>query len=697
MKEYEHKQLEEALRIERDNLKSIFEAMQDGVYIVNQNYDIQYVNQVLIKDFGVYNDKKCYEYFHGKTEACSWCKISDVFAGKTVRWEWYSSKNQRTYDLIDTPLKNADGSISKLEIFRDITEHKQVEDALKEQHQYLQSIVDGVDNPIMVIKKDYSVELMNKALSETMQDKYIADPRHPKCYEVSHFQSIPCNGSNHLCPLKTIMDTKKPSIVIHNHQKSNGTKHFIELSATPLFDNEQNCIGIIESAKDITSRLAVQDKLQQQKVNLHYQAHHDALTGLPNRVLFNDRLEQAIEKSKRNGQKLALFFIDLDYFKEINDSFGHDIGDKILVVITQRLIDIIRSEDSIARLGGDEFTITMEELTQGQDASLLAHKILEAIEKPVTINDNLLYVSCSIGISLYPDDGSSAIDLLKFSDAAMYKAKDEGRNNYQYYSAEMTELAFERVVMETNLRTALNNEEFVIYYQPQVNGNTNKLIGLEALVRWQHPSMGLVSPAKFIPLAEATGLIIELDQIVMKKAMKQMAVWYSQGLNPGRLALNLAIKQLQQKDFANILEDIIKETGCKPEWIELEVTEGQIMTNPEAGIKVLNKISNLGVELAIDDFGTGYSSLSYLKKFPINKLKIDQSFIRELPNDDEDVAITKAVIALAQSLKLDIIAEGVEKKEQKDFLVNNGCENIQGYFYSRPIPVDEMKIYLKKR
>ncbi len=275
----------------------------------------------------------------------------------------------------------------------------------------------------------------------------------------------------------------------------------------------------------------------------------------------------------------------------------------------------------------------------------------------------------------------------------MYKAKDEGRNNFQYYSAEMTEIAFEKVVMETNLRQAIKNDELVVYYQPQINAKNNKLTGMEALVRWQHPTMGLVSPARFIPLAEATGVIIELDQIVMKTAMKQMTKWYKQGLNPGKLALNLTIQQLQKKDFINVLESIINETQCQTDWIELELTEGQIMTNPDKAIAVLKQVNSMNIELAIDDFGTGYSSLSYLTKLPIKKLKIDQSFVRKLPDAIEDSAIAKAVIALAKSLNLNIIAEGVETEEQKEFLINNGCENIQGYFYSKPIPADEMEIY----
>lgn len=454
---------------------------------------------------------------------------------------------------------------------------------------------------------------------------------------------------------------------------------------------------MVDSIKTSTIKLREQhNELLKQKGILNYQANHDLLTGLANRYLFDDRLQQGIEKSKRNGTKIALLFIDLDHFKEINDSYGHKVGDNILKKVAQLLNGIIRKEDTLARLGGDEFTIILEELKQGQDASLLANKIIELLAKPVNLDKNIFYIGCSIGISFYPNNGDLSEDLLKYADAAMYKAKDEGRNNFQYYNTEMTRLALERVKMETSLRAALINEEFIVYYQPQINGKTDELTGMEALVRWQSPSMGLVSPAKFIPLAESTGLIIDLDRLVMKSAMTQFAQWYKDGFNPGVLAMNLAIKQLRQKDFITILEKLIIETECQAEWLELEVTEGQIMTNPDEAIKILNIISNIGIELAIDDFGTGYSSLSYLKKLPINKLKIDQSFVRGLPDDDEDVAIAKAVIALAQSLNLKIIAEGVETNAQKEFLLENGCSSIQGYLYSKPIPANEMEEYLKR-
>ena len=357
---------------------------------------------------------------------------------------------------------------------------------------------------------------------------------------------------------------------------------------------------------------------------------------------------------------------------------------------------MMRQEDTLARLGGDEFTVIMENLKEGQDASILAQKLLTSLSKPVVVNENFLYLSCSIGISLYPSDGDSVQDLLKYADAAMYKAKEEGRSNFQFYSAEMTALAFERVVMEASIRSGLESEEFEVYYQPQVNARAQKIVGMEALVRWQHSKMGLVFPSKFIPLAESTGLIIKLDRYIMKTAMQQVSRWYADGLSPGVLALNLSIKQLQQKDFIPFVENLLQETGCKAEWIEFEVTESQIMKNIQEAIAVLTQLSQLGVMIAVDDFGTGYSSLSYLKKLPIDKLKIDQSFVNGLPNDEEDAAITKAVIALAQSLKLSIIAEGVETKEQKEFILTSGCEYIQGYYYSEPLPKEMMQRVLEE-
>jgi diguanylate cyclase (GGDEF)-like protein/PAS domain S-box-containing protein len=477
--------------------------------------------------------------------------------------------------------------------------------------------------------------------------------------------------------------------------KKSGTIIFADLSLSMLRDEHGKAYGMVGYSQDITERKRAEDILVEQKNLLDYQAHHDPLTGLPNRTLFIDRMYQGIEKAKRNRKELALFFIDLDHFKQINDSLGHDIGDEVLRIVTQRISAVIRNEDTLSRLGGDEFTVIIENLDNAQDASLLAEKILQVLKEVIEVATHKLYVSGSIGISIYPRDEENVMNLLKAADAAMYRAKDEGRNNYQFYSVEMTELAFERVVMETSLRQAIEREEFIVYYQPQIDTLNDTIVGLEALVRWNHPLMGLVSPAKFIPLAEDTGLIVEVDRLVMKQAMQQMVSWYAQGLNPGKIALNLAIKQLESPHCVSTLVQTMQTSGFKAQWLEFEMTESDVMKNPDQAIIKLKEIHALGIAIAVDDFGTGYSSLSYLKRFAITKLKIDQSFVRDIPSDEEDSAIVKAIIALGKSLNLKLIAEGVETQEQKEFLLTNGCHHMQGYLYSRPVSAQEMTALLE--
>jgi len=470
----------------------------------------------------------------------------------------------------------------------------------------------------------------------------------------------------------------------------------ISFSLSLLRDEGGKPMGIVGINKDNTQRKNAEDALYEQKNILRHQAHHDALTGLPNRVLFADRLEQGIKKAKRHHSGLALFFIDLDKFKHINDSLGHDVGDNVLKAVAKRLESIIRKEDTLARLSGDEFTVIIEDLAHPEDASMLANKILGVLSEPMYIDDHMLYVAGSIGISLYPNDAKDAQFLLKYADTAMYKAKEEGRNNYQFYSSDMTEFALEHMAMKTALRQAIDNEEFIIHYQPQINALTHKLVGLEALVRWQHPALGLLPPDEFIPLAEETGMIVKIDQWVMKTAMKQVSKWHEDDLDPGVLAVNLSMRQLECNEFFQKIEKRIKKYMFNAEWLELEITEGQMMKKPEEVIRILTQIHNLGVGISIDDFGTGYSSLSLLKRLPINRLKIDRSFVKDIPNDEEDVAIIKAILALAESLNLDLIAEGVETTEQIDFLVENGCINMQGHYYSQPLPADKMKKMLLK-
>jgi len=444
----------------------------------------------------------------------------------------------------------------------------------------------------------------------------------------------------------------------------------------------------------ITSIRLSQRDLQLQKDTVHHMAHHDALTGLANRILFNDRLESGIVRAQRHDYKLALLVIDLDRFKNINDSLGHHIGDRVLTGITQRLAQLIRADDTLARLGGDEFTIILEGLQDAQEADFMARKVLQAVSQPICVDDHHLYLSSSIGISIYPDHGSTASELLMQADAAMNLAKNEGRNSHRFFNSSLTLRAQERLVLESRLREALTNDELVPFFQPQMNTRTGQLEGFEALARWISPEQGLISPAKFIPLAESSGLIETLDLQIMRKAMQHFVRWYQQGLNPGVLSVNLNVRHFQSQSLQRTLDTLMAETGFQPHWLEVEVTETQLMTKPEEAIQVLTQLNRAGIRIALDDFGTGYSSLSYLKRLPITKLKIDQSFVRDLPDDAEDASIVRAVIALAESLGLEILAEGAETEAQINFLAANRCDRVQGYYYARPMPAEDAQRYL---
>jgi len=662
-----------------------------GILVVDKNRKNLFVNKYICDIFGYTEDElvnKSAEIFHVNNETYKIfanLAFDFVLKGKPVGIDYQFKKKDGTLFWIHIAGDVIESKDEVLWTMVDITKRKKLEDELKDtsfnMQQYLNAI-DKINIGLFVVDDDFKVRYMNNTMI-----KWFGDSTGKICYADVAGLSEPCP----YCKLHEVIFENKN--VTYEPVTPDGQS--FDIVSTSI-KNSDGTLSKMEVIRNITDRKKAEEVLAEQKEKLYHQANHDTLTGLANRVLFEDRLKQSIEKAKRHLTKIALLFIDLDHFKEINDSLGHNIGDKVLKKVTKLLNNTIRDEDTIARLGGDEFTIIIQDLTLPQDASLLAKKIINVLSAPIIIDDNELYVTSSIGISLYPDDGITTQDLLKYADAAMYKAKNEGRNNFQFYSAEMTELAFERVVMEASLRASIKNEDFIVYYQAQVDGTTDKIIGMEALVRWNHSTMGIVSPAKFIPLAESTGLIVELDRFVMKTAMTQFALWQRQGLNPGMLAMNLAVKQLKEKDFIEFFKELINTTKCKSQWLELEVTEGQIMTNPEKAIEILTEINGLGIELAVDDFGTGYSSLAYLKKLPINKLKIDQSFVRNLPDDEEDSAIAKAVIALANSLNLKIIAEGVETKEQKDFIVKSGCANIQGYYYSRPVSAKDMEVLLLK-
>lgn len=437
-------------------------------------------------------------------------------------------------------------------------------------------------------------------------------------------------------------------------------------------------------------------KDKQAKDKLGYKASHDDLTGLFNRNYFKKVFETKIANKKNLNKSVALLFIDLDRFKEINDSFGHKFGDEVLIEVSNRFKSVLRSDDIISRHGGDEFLILIDNIDKEEHIINIIKNIMSSMNEPISFNYHNIYMTISIGISLFPNDGRTVDDLLKNADSAMYKAKDEGRNTFKFYTEDMSLKVMKKILLENKLRDAIKNDDFVVYFQAQYNGKTEKLIGMEALVRWKNSDGKLIPPNEFIPVAEDAGLIVELDRIVMKKAIKQFSIWNKAGFNTGTLSLNLSMKQLKSNDFIELLNKTIIEHNCNHSSIELEVTEGGIMENPLESIEKLKAISSLGIKLSVDDFGTGYSSLAYLKKLPINKLKIDRTFVKDLPFDDDDIAITKSVIALAKSLKLDVIAEGVENQEQVDFLLKNGCKKIQGYFYAKPMDISEFEELLNR-
>ncbi len=432
-------------------------------------------------------------------------------------------------------------------------------------------------------------------------------------------------------------------------------------------------------------------------VEMEHLAYHDALTGLPNRPLFMDRLIMAVAQASRSNQKIAVFFLDLDRFKDINDSLGHSMGDGLLKAVAERIRRCVREGDTVARFGGDEFTLLIPRIDHVEDAAKIAQKILETLKIPFSIADHELFVTTSVGISIYPNDGGDPETLVRNADTAMYRAKDQGRDNYQLYAPAMNARALERLALENMLRKAISHRELVLFYQPIADMKTKSIVGVEALIRWKHPELGLLSPAHFISVAEMSGLIIPIGDWVLRTACKQTKSWQKRIDPELTVAVNLSARQFQQPNLTEIIGEVLEETGLEAKSLELEITESNAMQNAENTIYTLRELKALGVRIAMDDFGTGYSSLNYLKKFPIDTLKLDQSFVREITTDPSDAAIATAVIAMAHSLDLKVIGEGVETEEQFAFLHKQKCDYIQGYLFSPPQAVENLEAYLIER
>jgi diguanylate cyclase (GGDEF)-like protein len=419
-------------------------------------------------------------------------------------------------------------------------------------------------------------------------------------------------------------------------------------------------------------------------------AFYDALTGLPNRTLLEDRLTKALAGARRHKHKVALLFLDLDRFKDINDSLGHSVGDLLLQEVAKRLKTWGREQDTVARLSGDEFLITLTHIKDVPDAAVAAERLMDAMTAGFVVQGHSLNVSCSIGISIFPEHGADCKTLMKNADAAMYGAKDSGRNNFRFFAEDMNAQAVERLALENSLRLALDNEELFLVYQPQLDIVSGRIIGLEALLRWQHPKLGLVPPDRFIRIAENSGLIVPIGEWVLRTACRQARKWQDEGLPAASVAVNVSAVQFRQAGFCEFIRRVLHEAGLAPQYLELELTEGLLLANADVTLSVLKELKSMGVTLAIDDFGTGYSSFNYLRQFRVSKLKIDRSFIRDIAVNPDDAAITTAIISMAKSLNLKVIAEGVEDEAQMTFLRAHQCDEIQGYYFSKPLTVDKV-------
>ena len=589
---------------------------------------------------------------------------------------------EHTYLTLKSALRDADGEISAvIGVSTDITSRKKAEKDLQLASTIFANTADG----IIVTDPAGTIVLTNPAFTQiTGYSAAEAQGKNPRILQSDHQ-----DAGFYRTMWQALGSVGLWQGEIWNRRK-NGELFPEWLSITTVLDP----CGAVSNYVGVFSDISA---IKRSQAELEHLAHFDPLTELPNRSLFHDRLSHALERAGRYNQHVAVMVLDLDRFKTVNDSLGHPIGDQLLQQVAHRLKDCVRVEDTVARLGGDEFSVVLANLKSGDNIVDIARKILDSIERPFSINGHAAMVSTSIGIAVFPEDGTTPDLLIRNADAAMYQSKAAGRNTYHYYQPEMTQAAQRRLASEQALRRAIERQEFEVWYQPQLNLATGGLIGAEALVRWRDPERGLIPPNEFIPLAESTGMIIPIGEQVLRQVCQDIAKWQTSNLNPGKVGVNVAGPQLFRSDFIGLLCDVIEKFAIPPSALEIEITETCVLDNPELARQLLDTIQDMGISIAIDDFGTGYSSLSHLKKLPIDTLKIDRSFVSDLPDHPHDIAITRAILAMGRSLGFDVIAEGVETKEQQKFLLDEGCIQGQGYLFAKPMPIKEFTDWLRAR
>jgi diguanylate cyclase (GGDEF)-like protein/PAS domain S-box-containing protein len=554
---------------------------------------------------------------------------------------------------------------------QDVTEPKQIEDRLK----LLKEAVDCL--PVGITISDVRGKIIYSNPAEAEMHGYTVEELAEKDARIFAPRSL----SKPFSPdeFKRVGVWRRESVNV----RKNGEEFPVQLSSIAVTDVEGKCLGIVTACEDITSRKEAEQRIKSL-------AYYDTLTGLLNRAAFVDRLHQALALAHREGHSIALIFLDLDNFKYVNDTQGHDFGDKLLMAVAKRISAGMRESDTLARLGGDEFVLVLTAISGQESAAIAAQRILELFKQPFSVDGRQIYSSVSIGIALYPGDGQDAESLFKCADTAMYHAKKDGRSRYWFFSEEMNQKIMHRVALENSMRRGVGNGEFHLHFQPQWDLKMARIVGVEALLRWQSPDFGLLLPSAFIPLAENSGLIFDLGEWVIRSACIQARNWSLAGHNGLKMAVNISGKQLRQPDFLEITERIIRETGVDPGNLEFEFTESVIMEKADRTINTLAALKELGIKLSIDDFGTGYSSLSYLKHFPIDRIKIDRSFVMDIDSDKDDATIIEAIISMAHSLKLKVVAEGVETGKQLQFLVARGCDEVQGYYLAKPMAASEI-------
>jgi len=610
---------------------------------------------------------------------------STISSGKVWRGEIVNQRKDGTSyteEMTITPVTRDVGNPDNyfVAIKQDVTERKRSEEELYRAHQMLQTLLNTIPQRVFWKDRNCSYVGCNRAFAT---DAGLNNPA--EIIGKSDFDLVWSETAEvYRTDDKLVMEQGSAKLGYEEIQdRPDGGRVWLRTSKLPLSDREGKVTGVIGTYEDITDRKVAEDRVQ-------YLAYYDALTGLPNRALLQDRLAKALASARRRKDRVALLFLDLDRFKDINDSLGHSVGDLLLQEVAERLKKWSREQDTVARVGGDEFVIVLTAAKDGADAAVAAERLVHAMSAAIVVQGRTLSVGCSLGISIFPEHGADSETLIKNADAAMYCAKENGGHNFKFFTDDMNAQAVERLTLENGLRLALDKKELFLVYQPQMNIATGKIIGLEALLRWQHPTLGLVPPDKFIRIAENCGLIMPIGEWVLMTACSQARKWQDEGLPALSVAVNVSAVQFRQEGFCETIRRVLQETRLAPPYLELELTESLLLTNADVTHSVIRELKEMGITLAIDDFGTGYSSFSYLRQFRVSKLKIDQLFIRDVATNPDDAAITAAIISMAKSLHLKVIAEGVEDEAQMSFLRAHQCDEIQGYYFSKPLAVDKV-------